>query len=156
MTALREEVLRVRLLEVVASNFAARDLCRNRENRDAAAMAIVKAVDEVKISWTTAACAHGQLAGQMGFRTGGEGGSFFVSDMNPAEIVANSNGFGYAVERVAPARARTSTSSCAMFFDTIRILTNLWTREPTAAKARRSAEPFAVLQSYFSLFSLPL
>jgi hypothetical protein len=101
VTALREEVLRVRLLDVVASNFAARDLCRNRENRDAAAMAIVKAVDEVKISWTTAACAHGQLAGQMGFRTGGEGGSFFVSDMNPAEIVANSNGFGYAVERVA-------------------------------------------------------
>ena len=42
MTALREEMLRVCLLEITASDFGAGNLGRDGENRNAAAMTVIE------------------------------------------------------------------------------------------------------------------
>src|SRR5258708_13573442 len=69
VAALRKKMFRMSLLEVSASNLIARDLRRNGEHRNPAAMAIVKTVDQVQISGTAAARTHRQSSRQMSFRT---------------------------------------------------------------------------------------
>jgi hypothetical protein len=63
VAALREEMRRVRLLKVVASDFGAGNLRGDRENWNTTAMAVVQAIDQVKIPGSATACAHSQLSG---------------------------------------------------------------------------------------------
>ena len=73
MAALCKDLLRACFLKIVAANFAAGDLRGNGEHGDAAAVAIIEAVDEVQIAGAATAGAHGKLSGEMGFGSGGEG-----------------------------------------------------------------------------------
>ena len=98
---LREEVLGVSLLKIVAADLETGDLRGNGEDRDAAAVAIVKAIDEMEISGTTAAGANGKFSGEVGVRAGGESGSFFVAHVDPFDLLLFSKGVGDAVERIS-------------------------------------------------------
>ena len=101
VAALRKEMLRVGLLEIAAADFVAGDLRGDGQNGDAAAVAVIESVDEVEIAGAAAAGAYGEVAGEMGFSTGGEGGDFFVAEMDPVEFAGGTDGFGDAVEGVA-------------------------------------------------------
>ena len=50
MTALREKMLWVCLLKVVASDFTTGNLCRDGQNRYTTSMAIVESVDQMEIA----------------------------------------------------------------------------------------------------------
>src|SRR5438094_509644 len=101
MTALREEMLGMRLLKVAPAYFVAGDLRGNRQNRDAAAMAIVKPIDQMQIPGTTTSGAHRQAAGQMRFRSGGEGRRFLVTNVHPMDLLIAANGVRDPVQRIA-------------------------------------------------------
>jgi hypothetical protein len=59
VTAILEQLLRMRFLKVAAANFTTGNLRRNSQHRHAAAMTIVKAVDEMKIAGSATARAYG-------------------------------------------------------------------------------------------------
>jgi hypothetical protein len=61
MAALREQMFRPRFLKISTSNLIAWYLRRDGEDRHAAALTIVEAVNQVKITWTTASGAAANL-----------------------------------------------------------------------------------------------
>ena len=83
MAALREQMFRMRLLEITAADFRARNLRGDRKHRHTAAMTIVKPIDEMEIARPTASRAHSELSGQLRFRAGSERRRFFVSNRHP-------------------------------------------------------------------------
>jgi hypothetical protein len=101
VAALREEMFRVGLLEVSAANFIARDLRRDGEDRNPAAVTVVESVNQVQISGTAAPGANRQPSGEMRIRARGEGRRFFMPQMNPIQLFGCSNRVGNAIERVA-------------------------------------------------------
>jgi hypothetical protein len=64
-------------------------------------VAIEQTVDEVQIARSAAACADGQLAGQMRLGTGGECGDLLVPDMEPFDLALTADGIRQPVEAVA-------------------------------------------------------
>ena len=58
VAAILEQMLRMRLLKIAASDLMARNLRRNRKHWYATPMAIEEAVDEVKIARPATACAY--------------------------------------------------------------------------------------------------
>jgi hypothetical protein len=101
VTALRKDVLRVRFLKIVASDLGARNLRGDGENRNTTAMAVIEAIDQMEIAGAATPRAHRQISGQMRFSASCKSGSFFVSYMDPLEIVAGVNRIRDAVEGVA-------------------------------------------------------
>src|SRR5258707_15423736 len=91
MTALRKEMFRMRLLEIITADFAARNLRRNRKHRNTAAMRVVKPVDEMQIAGPTAAGAHREASGQMRFRTCSERSGLLMPDWYPLDVVARAD-----------------------------------------------------------------
>ena len=79
MTAFAEQTFRPRLLKIVAANFLAGNVRRNRQHRHAAAMAVVKAVDQMQIARPAASGANGEFPRQVGLRAGGKRGGFLVA-----------------------------------------------------------------------------
>jgi hypothetical protein len=59
VAALREEVFRLGFLKISAADFTAGNLRGDGENWDAAAMGVVKPVDQMKVSGTAASGADG-------------------------------------------------------------------------------------------------
>src|SRR5271169_3511366 len=62
VTAIFANVIGFGLLEVVAADFLAGNLCGNGQHRYAIAMAIVQAIDEVRVPWSAAAGTHREIA----------------------------------------------------------------------------------------------
>jgi hypothetical protein len=101
VAALREEMLRVSLLEIAAADFIARNLRGDRKDGYAAAVAIVKTVDQMQVARSTASRAHGQASGQMRVGPCREGRSLLVSHGNPMEIVPRTDRVGDAIEGIS-------------------------------------------------------
>src|ERR1700722_17965789 len=64
VAAILEQLFWTRLLKIAAAHFIAWDLCRNGKHGNPAPVAIVEAVNEVKIPRATTACADGKIAGE--------------------------------------------------------------------------------------------
>jgi hypothetical protein len=101
MAALREEMLGISLLKISAANFSARNLCGNGEDWDAAALAVVEAINQMHIPGATTSGTYRQLASEMGFGSGGERCCLLVSYTNPANVLSNADRICNSVERVA-------------------------------------------------------
>src|SRR5580692_1416427 len=101
MAALREELFRMSLLEISTPDFRARNLRSDGQNGDAAALAIVKAVDQMQVSWPAASSAYSQFATEMRLCACGESGCFLMAHANPFDAFAGTNRIGDAIERIA-------------------------------------------------------
>src|ERR1700722_16282576 len=101
VAALREEMLGISLLKISAANFPARNLCGNSEDWNAAALAVVEAINQMHIPGATTSGTYCQLASEVGLGAGRERSSFLVSYTNPANVLSNANRICNAVERVA-------------------------------------------------------
>ena len=86
IAALRKDLLRMSFLKVSTSDLAAGDLCRDRQDGNPAAVAIIEAVDQVQISGTAAPGAYCQRSANMRIRSGGEGRRLFVPYVDPLNV----------------------------------------------------------------------
>src|ERR1700682_1189943 len=100
VTALREEVLRVGLLEVSAADLVAGNLRGDGEDGHPAAVTVVEPVDQVQVAGTAAARADGQSSGEMRFRARGERRRLLVPHMNPPQAFLPADRIGDSVEGV--------------------------------------------------------
>src|SRR5580692_12627768 len=101
MAAPREDLYRIRLLKISTSDFSARNLRCDGQNRDAAALAIVKAIDQMHVSRPAASGAYRQFASEMSLRTGREGGCLLIACADPLDVLASANRICDAIERIA-------------------------------------------------------
>src|ERR1700723_756110 len=101
MAALPEKVFRMSLLEISTPDFGARNLRRDCQNGDAAALAIVKAVDQVQVSGPAASGAYSQFAGEMRLCARRERGCLLIASANPLNLLAGANRIRDAIERIA-------------------------------------------------------
>src|SRR3984885_3882940 len=101
MAAPGEDLFRISLLEISTSDFSAGYLRRDGQNGDAAALAIVQAIDQVHVSRPAASGAHRQFASEMRFCAGREGGCLFMAHANPLDVLAGANRIRDAIERIA-------------------------------------------------------
>src|ERR1700728_974335 len=93
-------MLRTSFLKIGAAQFAARNLCCDRDHGNPAALAIVKSVDKVEVARAATPGAHREASGQMGFRPGGESCRLLVPHMDPLDILPLANRVGDTVKRV--------------------------------------------------------
>ena len=98
MAALREEMFRMRFLKIAAANFLTWNLRGDGDNRDTAAVTIVKSVDQMQIAGAATSRADGEATGEVSFRTRSERGRFFMPHMNPLDLLLSAEGIGDAVE----------------------------------------------------------
>ena len=101
MAALREDLFRMSLLEISTPDFSARNLRRDGQNGDAAALAIVKAIDQMHVSGPAASGAYSQFASEMRLCTRRERGCLLMPHANPLDILAGANRIRDAIERIA-------------------------------------------------------
>src|SRR5271165_6325591 len=94
-------MLGMSLLEIPAAYFRTRNLRGDRQDGHAAAMAIIKAINQMQISRPTTAGADGQFPGQMRFGTGRKGCRFFMAHVNPMDILSRADRVGNAVQRIS-------------------------------------------------------
>lgn len=73
----------------------------NGQHWNAASVTVEQPIDEMEVTRTTAACAYRQLAGQMRLGTRGEGGSLFMSHVNPGDFAQSPEAVGKAVQRIS-------------------------------------------------------
>ena len=88
MAAVLEQMLRMGLLKVAASDLMARDLRCNCKYRHAIPLAIEEAVDEVKIARTATTGAHRDLSCKVSLRTGGKRRHLFMPYVQPFDLFA--------------------------------------------------------------------
>ena len=91
VTAIFENVIGFGLLEVVAADFLAGNLCGNGQHRYAIAMAIVQAIDEVRVPWSAAAGTHREIASKVRLSPGRKRGRFLIASMYPRDRVVCPN-----------------------------------------------------------------
>jgi hypothetical protein len=101
MAALAKQAFRARLLKIIAADFIARNMRCNRQDRDAAAVAIIKSVDQMQVARPATSSANGEMPGQVRFRSRRKRGGFLVSHGNPFDVVPRADGIGDAVERIS-------------------------------------------------------
>src|ERR1700735_1969175 len=101
MAAPREDLFRMSLLKISTPDFSTRNLRRDGQNRDAAALAIVKAIDQMHVSWPAASGAYSQFAGEMRLCARRERGCLLMAHANPLDVLAGANRVRDAVERIA-------------------------------------------------------
>jgi hypothetical protein len=101
MATLPENMLRMSLLEISAPDFGTGNLRRDGENGDAAALAIVKAVDQMQVSGSAASGAYSQFAGKMRLRARRERARLLITRAYPLDILAGANRIRDAIERVS-------------------------------------------------------
>jgi hypothetical protein len=70
----------------------------NREDWHTIPVAIEEAVDEMKIARSAATGAHGDLSGEMGFRTGSKRGYFFMPHVHPLNLLTLSDDVGQPIQ----------------------------------------------------------
>jgi len=83
MTAFAEQVLRMGFLEIAAADLGRRNLRRDRQHGNTAAMRVEQAVDQMQIARTAGARADRKAAGHLGFTGGRKGCDLLVPDMDP-------------------------------------------------------------------------
>src|SRR5882672_716632 len=91
MAALREEMFGISLLKISTANFLARNLCGDGEDRNAAALTVIEAVNQMHVAGATTSGTYRQLASEMSFSPGGERRCLLVSYTNPADVLSNAN-----------------------------------------------------------------
>src|SRR5580698_771366 len=101
MAAPCEDLYRIRLLKISAPDFRARNLRRDGQDRDAAALAIVKAIDQMHVSGPAASGAYSQFASEMRLCTRRERGCLLIPRANPLDLLAGANRIRDAIERIA-------------------------------------------------------
>ena len=101
VAAFAEEVLRMGLLEISATDFGGRNLRCDREHGRAAAMRIEQAVDEMKVARPAGTGADRKLTGNLRLAGRREGGDLLVTDVNPFDLVLPTQRFRQAIEAVA-------------------------------------------------------
>jgi hypothetical protein len=89
------------LLKVAAAELIARYLSSDGKHRNAIAMTIEEAVNQVKIARTATASANGDLPGEERIGTGRESRHLFMPYMQPLDVFSLSNDIGKTVERIA-------------------------------------------------------
>jgi hypothetical protein len=89
------------LLKISTPDFGARNLRRDGQNGDAAALAIVKAVDQMHISGPAASGAYSQFASEMRLCARRERRCLLIARANPSDLVAGANRIRDAIERIA-------------------------------------------------------
>jgi hypothetical protein len=90
----------VRLLEVVRTDFRARDVRGDRQHRNPAALRVVETVDQVQVARAAAAGADRQLSGQRGIRRRRARGRLLVTDVLPRDFAGAPERVGEPVEAV--------------------------------------------------------
>jgi len=73
----------MRGLEIVDTDFAARDMSRDRQNGHTVALAIEQTVDQMQVAGATTAGANRKAAGEMSLRPGRESRGLFMPHVNP-------------------------------------------------------------------------
>jgi hypothetical protein len=64
-------------------------------------MAIIKAVDQMKVAWSATPSAYRKASGQMRFRARRECSGLLVPDVYPLDVVSRSDGISDSVQRIA-------------------------------------------------------
>ena len=98
--AVPEQILRMRLLEVVRADLGARDVRGDREHRHPAALRVVETVDQMQVARAATACADRQLSGQRGIRRRRERGCLLVTDVLPRDFAGAPDRVGETIEAV--------------------------------------------------------
>jgi hypothetical protein len=88
-------------LEIVGPNFARWYLCGDGQDWSKRFVRIKETVDKVEIPRAAAACAYGEIAGQLGFGAGREGSHFLVAHVHPLHLLVVMNGIHDAIQGVA-------------------------------------------------------
>src|SRR5262249_60661867 len=101
MAALLEQLLRVRLLEIAGGDFRRRDPGGDGEHRQARAVAVEQAVDEMQVARSAAAGADRELTREMGLATGGKRRDLLVPDVNPFDLALAAQPGGQPVQPCA-------------------------------------------------------
>ncbi len=90
----------MRLLEVVRTDFRARDVRGDRQHRNPAALCVVETVDQMQVARAATAGADRQLSGQRGIRRRRERGCLLVTDVLPRDFAGAPERVGETVEAV--------------------------------------------------------
>src|SRR5580704_2110269 len=99
MAAPGEDLFRISLLKVSTPDFSARNLRRDGQNGDAAALTIVKAIDQVHVSRPAASSAYRQFTREMCLCPGRERGCLLMAHANPLDVLARAKRIRDAIER---------------------------------------------------------
>src|SRR3569833_211881 len=91
----------MRLLEVAAADLAGGNVCGNRQHRRAAALRVIKSVDQMQVARPAGASADRELAGELRLAGGRESRHLLVTDMHPVDPFPVAQRLGQAVEAVA-------------------------------------------------------
>lgn len=95
-------------MKIAAADFLTGDLGGDCQDRRAAAMAIIKPVNEVHVPGPATSGTHRQLAGHMGLRPGREGGRFLVTHADPLNVLALADFLQQAIKNRPPPRKSVS------------------------------------------------
>ena len=97
-----EELVEVDVLLVVHADEVVKGVAGDGEDGDLIALGVVEAVEQVDAAGAGGGDADADAAGVLGVADGGEGGGFFVADLDEAELVfVGAEGFEEAVDAVA-------------------------------------------------------
>src|ERR1700676_4361248 len=91
----------MRLLKIPAADLGTGNLSRNCEHGNPVPMAIVEAVDEVKIARPATAGTDGKLAGQVSLCAGCKSSHLFMAHMHPLNVFVSTDGIGQSVQGMA-------------------------------------------------------
>jgi hypothetical protein len=91
-------MLGMRLLKIRASNLIAWNLRGDGKHRNTTALAVIETIDQMQIAGTATPRADSKLSGKMCLRASSERGRFFMSHVNPLNLLLLSNRVGDPVE----------------------------------------------------------
>jgi hypothetical protein len=97
---LAEQLLRMRLLEVLRADLGLRDLRRDRQHRHPAPVGVEQAVDQVQVARPAAARADRQLTSQRRLRARRERGRLLVPHVLPGDPAVPAQRVGEPIEGV--------------------------------------------------------
>jgi hypothetical protein len=83
VAAILEQAFRMSCLKIVDPDLTGGDVRGDSQNRNAAALAIEQAIDQMQVAWTAAASANCKASGQMSFGACREGGGLFMAHVDP-------------------------------------------------------------------------
>src|SRR6516225_1844773 len=101
MATITEKLVGMGFLKVVAADLLARNLRGDGQHRHSAAVAIIKAVDQMHVAWPATSGANGQFTRQVGLSTCGKRRRLFVAHADPFNLIAPADLLQDAVKRVA-------------------------------------------------------
>src|SRR6266436_8361246 len=87
VAALREDMLRVSLLEVSAANLPTRNMCGDSEYGDTVPLTVVEAINQMHVPGPAAPGAHRQFPREMRFRARSKSRHLFMPHVHPLKIV---------------------------------------------------------------------